>query len=81
MSVDEDPQANVHLDERQANFAPDEPQANVHLEEHQADVDPDESDILLGYSTVSGYYSYRNATAGSWYIQILCQQINIKYQR
>ena len=63
MSVDEDPQANIHLDER------------------QADVDPDESDILIGYSTVPGYYSYRNTTGGSWYIQILCQQIDIKYQR
>jgi hypothetical protein len=63
MSVDEDPQANVHLDER------------------PADVDPDESDILLGYSTVPGYYSYRDVAAGSWYIQTLCQQINIRYQR
>ena len=72
MSEDEDPQANVHLDERQANVAPDE---------HQTDVEPDESDILLGYSTVPGYYSYLNTAAGSWYIQTLCQQINIKYQR
>ena len=63
MSVDEDPQANDHLDER------------------QADVDPDESDILLGYSTVPGYSSYLNTAGGSWYIQTLCQQINIRYQR
>jgi hypothetical protein len=81
MSVDEDPQANVHLDERQANVAPEDPQANVHLDERQADVDPDESDFLLAYSTVPGYYSYLNTAAGSLYIQTLCQQISIKCQR
>ena len=63
MSEDEDPQANVHLDERQANVA------------------PDESDFLLAYSTVPGYYSYRNTVDGSWYIQILCQQISYLYPR
>ena len=50
-------------------------------EDPQADVDPDESDILLGYSTVPGYCSYRNVAAGSLYIQTLCQQISLKYER
>lgn len=30
---------------------------------------PNEADFLLSYSTVPGYYSWRNSTNGSWYIQ------------
>ncbi|KAH3855654.1 caspase-7-like [Dreissena polymorpha] len=33
---------------------------------------PSEADFLLSFSTVPGYYSWRNSTNGSWYIQALC---------
>ncbi|XP_052788814.1 caspase-3-like [Mya arenaria] len=33
---------------------------------------PVEADILFSYSTVPGYYSWRNHQEGSWYIQALC---------
>ncbi|XP_078660614.1 caspase-7-like isoform X2 [Branchiostoma floridae x Branchiostoma belcheri] len=33
---------------------------------------PAEADFLLAYSTVPGYYSWRNPGRGSWYIQALC---------
>ncbi|XP_052269678.1 caspase-7-like isoform X2 [Dreissena polymorpha] len=33
---------------------------------------PSEADFLLSFSTVPGYYSWRNSTNGSWYIQSLC---------
>ena len=36
---------------------------------------PIEADFLFCYSTVEGYYSYRNPESGSWYIQTLCDVI------
>uniref|UniRef100_A0A224YLA6 Caspase apoptotic cysteine protease n=1 Tax=Rhipicephalus zambeziensis TaxID=60191 RepID=A0A224YLA6_9ACAR len=33
---------------------------------------PDHPDILLAYSTVPGFYSWRNQDKGSWFIQALC---------
>lgn len=33
---------------------------------------PSRADILVAYSTVPGYYSWRNTTKGSWFIQALC---------
>lgn len=33
---------------------------------------PVEADFLFSYSTVPGYYSWRNNQEGSWYIQALC---------
>lgn len=33
---------------------------------------PVEADFLFSYSTVPGYYSWRNNQDGSWYIQALC---------
>lgn len=33
---------------------------------------PMEADFLIAYSTVAGYYSWRNSNAGSWFIQSLC---------
>ncbi|XP_072943375.1 caspase Dronc-like isoform X2 [Epargyreus clarus] len=38
-------------------------------------VDPgrDVSDILIAYSTVPGFVSYRDPEKGSWYIQALCE--------
>jgi len=32
---------------------------------------PSEADFLLSYSTVPGYYSWRNSAKGSWYIRAL----------
>ncbi|KAL0269913.1 UNVERIFIED_CONTAM: hypothetical protein PYX00_007492 [Menopon gallinae] len=33
------------------------------------------ADFLTIYSTMEGYYSYRNPAEGTWYIQALCQEI------
>jgi len=33
---------------------------------------PSRADFLIAYSTVPGYYSWRNTTAGSWFIQAVC---------
>lgn len=35
-----------------------------------------EADFLLAYSTIAGYYSWRNSTNGSWFIQSLCHVLN-----
>lgn len=32
---------------------------------------PNEADFLISYSTVPGYYSWRNSLNGSWYAQVL----------
>ncbi|KAJ1140345.1 hypothetical protein NDU88_006701 [Pleurodeles waltl] len=37
---------------------------------------PIEADFLLAYSTVEGYYAWRNEEHGSWFIQSLCKEIN-----
>ncbi|KAG6937435.1 caspase 7, partial [Chelydra serpentina] len=37
---------------------------------------PVEADFLLAYSTVSGYYSWRNPGRGSWFVQSLCSILN-----
>ncbi|XP_056112782.1 caspase-3a [Rhinichthys klamathensis goyatoka] len=36
---------------------------------------PVEADFLYAYSTVPGYYSWRNTMSGSWFIQSLCEMI------
>nr|QDF63028.1 caspase-3A [Dugesia japonica] len=36
---------------------------------------PVEADFLIGYSTVAGYFSWRNGRNGSWYIQALCREL------
>ncbi|CAG9096424.1 Caspase-1 [Plutella xylostella] len=33
------------------------------------------ADILIVYSTVPGYYSWRNTTRGSWFMQALCDEL------
>jgi caspase 7 len=33
---------------------------------------PSHADFLIGYSTIPGFYSWRNTTAGSWFIQAFC---------
>ncbi|XP_006831548.1 PREDICTED: caspase-7 [Chrysochloris asiatica] len=37
---------------------------------------PVEADFLIAYSTVPGYYSWRNPGRGSWFIQALCRILN-----
>lgn len=36
---------------------------------------PTHADFLIVYSTVKGFYSWRNTTRGSWFIQALCKQL------
>ncbi|XP_014870092.1 caspase-3-like [Poecilia latipinna] len=37
---------------------------------------PVEADFMYGYSTVPGFYSWRNTSNGSWFIQSLCESLN-----
>ncbi|XP_016067669.1 PREDICTED: caspase-7 [Miniopterus natalensis] len=37
---------------------------------------PVEADFLFAYSTVPGYYSWRNSGSGSWFVQALCSTLN-----
>ncbi|XP_053306864.1 caspase-7 [Spea bombifrons] len=37
---------------------------------------PVEADFLFAYSTVPGYYSWRNPGKGSWFVQALCSVIS-----
>lgn len=37
---------------------------------------PTYADFLVVYSTIPGYYSWRNTTRGSWFIQALCAELN-----
>lgn len=36
---------------------------------------PIHADFLISYSTVPGYYSWRNTTRGSWFIQALAEEL------
>ncbi|KAM3917374.1 caspase-10 isoform 1-T1 [Leptodactylus fuscus] len=36
---------------------------------------PDDADVLVGMSTVDGYYSFRDTQKGTWYIQALCENL------
>lgn len=38
---------------------------------------PIEADILVAYSTPEGYYSWRNPSQGSWFIQALCEELRL----
>ncbi|KAL3864304.1 hypothetical protein ACJMK2_005996 [Sinanodonta woodiana] len=38
---------------------------------------PGEADFLFAYSTVSGYYSWRNSGRGSWFIQSLVKNLDL----
>jgi len=33
---------------------------------------PNHADFLIAYSTIPGFYSWRNTTQGSWFVQALC---------
>lgn len=37
---------------------------------------PCEADFLYAFSTVSGYFSWRNTELGSWFIQSLCRTLD-----
>ncbi|CAL7952149.1 unnamed protein product [Xylocopa violacea] len=37
---------------------------------------PTQADFLFGYSTVDGFYSFRDKKQGTWYIQTLCNVID-----
>ncbi|XP_066586939.1 caspase-1-like [Prorops nasuta] len=37
---------------------------------------PSQADFLIAYSTIPGYYSWRNTTKGSWFMQALCMELN-----
>lgn len=36
---------------------------------------PHTADVLIAYSCVSGYFSWRNQKEGSWFVQHLCKQL------
>ncbi|XP_014208798.1 caspase-1-like [Copidosoma floridanum] len=36
---------------------------------------PTHADFLIAYSTVPGFYSWRNTTRGSWFMQALCLEL------
>ncbi|XP_034245435.1 caspase-1-like isoform X2 [Thrips palmi] len=37
---------------------------------------PIHADFLIAYSTIPGYYSWRNTSKGSWFMQALCEELN-----
>ncbi|XP_068134820.1 caspase-3-like isoform X2 [Hyperolius riggenbachi] len=42
---------------------------------------PVEADFLYAYSTVPGYYSWRNTLNGSWFIQSLCEMMKLHHRQ
>lgn len=38
---------------------------------------PSYADIMVAYSTYDGFYSWRNPDAGSWFIQAICEELNL----
>lgn len=36
---------------------------------------PNHADFLIAYSTIPGFYSWRNTTKGSWFMQALCNEL------
>lgn len=37
---------------------------------------PNHADFLIAYSTIPGFYSWRNTTKGSWFMQALCKELD-----
>ncbi|XP_011631290.1 caspase-1-like isoform X1 [Pogonomyrmex barbatus] len=35
------------------------------------------ADIMIAYATYDGFYSWRNSERGSWFIQALCEELNL----
>ncbi|XP_066924161.1 caspase-3-like [Clytia hemisphaerica] len=48
----------------------------VHREEEKALTLPSEADFLYAYSTVPGYFSWRNSHKGSWFVESLVNVFN-----
>ncbi|XP_055383910.1 caspase-like [Condylostylus longicornis] len=42
---------------------------------------PIHADFLIAYSTIPGYYSWRNTTKGSWFMQSLCTELDLHGKR
>lgn len=38
---------------------------------------PAYADIMVAYSTYDGFYSWRNPDSGSWFIQALCEELDL----
>ncbi|CAH0546194.1 unnamed protein product [Brassicogethes aeneus] len=47
-------------------------------ESHHSYKIPVQADFLMMYSTYKGYYSWRNTTNGSWFIQALCEELRAR---
>ncbi|XP_040903860.1 caspase-3-like [Toxotes jaculatrix] len=45
------------------------------VEEQASERIPVEADFLYAYSTAPGYYSWRNTSNGSWFMQALCDKL------
>lgn len=41
---------------------------------------PLHADFLIAYSTIPGYYSWRNTQNGSWFIQALCEELRQSWE-
>jgi len=39
---------------------------------------PTHADFMIAYSTIPGFYSWRNTTNGSWFIQALCHVLSVR---
>ncbi len=62
-------------DQEMPNIESDSTSTNYDRFETDANRVPIEADFLYSYSTVKGFYSYRNPESGSWFIQTLCDVI------
>lgn len=47
------------------------------VSEQRTEKIPVEADFLYAYSTAPGFYSWRNTSNGSWFVQSLCQMIQL----
>ncbi|XP_054258396.1 caspase-1-like isoform X2 [Macrosteles quadrilineatus] len=55
--------------------------AGVTLKQTQVDSSPSytipaHADFIIAYSTIPGFYSWRNTMRGSWFMQALCEELN-----
>nr|AGB84766.1 caspase-1 [Artemia sinica] len=41
---------------------------------------PSHADFLICYSTIPGFFSWRNTTNGSWFVQALCRVLGERYR-
>ncbi|XP_076025873.1 caspase-3-like [Genypterus blacodes] len=47
------------------------------VEQQSSERIPVEADFLYAYSTAPGYYSWRNTANGSWFMQALCEMLEL----